>query len=507
MQLIDLLKRTDLRLRLLVDGDLTRTIRWVHVSESRDPSRYLRGGEVVLSSGVWYTGPQSIEMFIGGLARVGIAALGFGINADVPEVPEQLVQAARTLGVVLFEVPDDLPFIAVSEAFVEAWMSAHERPLRDSANRNSELVQILQRGEGLGALLQVLVRSSRGSAAVIARDGVLAQAGPHSVPDEVLQWAGSDQEGAIPTTGFVAYRIPAGPAAAMLVVEQSEEPQTLDQRAKTSQVLAFLAIEVQRLRSMREAARRYAAELFDLIDAGSEQYMAAAARLRSLGFVQQQPLVALCVEMRDADPEGSMLAVEGWLAARRQPSVAAVKTNQILALLAVPADSDLVRIAASLHSALGGALVVGIGMTATDWHRVRDSVIEARHACRFAARRRQVGYAAHDALASHAVLLAMQPDQALSHFEDALLRSVANHDAQHHTDLVNTLETFLSSSGQYQASADLLHVHVNTLRQRLARIAELTGRDLSRMDDRVDFWLALQARDLRAENARAQPNG
>jgi DNA-binding PucR family transcriptional regulator len=146
-------------------------------------------------------------------------------------------------------------------------------------------------------------------------------------------------------------------------------------------------------------------------------------------------------------------------------------------------------------------------MAASDWHHLRDSVVEARHACRFALRRRDVGFAAHESLASHAVLLAMQPDPALSHFEEALLRTLSQYDATNHSDLVATLENFLSSGGHYQETADHLHVHVNTLRQRLARISALTGRDLTRMDDRVDFWLALQARDLRAENARSTPNG
>ena len=504
MQLLELLERPDLRLRLLVDGDRSRTIRWVHVSESRDPARYLRGGEVVLSSGVWYSGPASVDLFVEGLARAGIAALGFGVNDDVPTVPEHLMRRARELGVVLFEVPHDVPFIAVSEAFVEAWMAAHERPLRESANRNFELVQILQRGEGLTSLLKVLVRSTGVSAAVIASNGVLAHTGPRPIPEAVVRWVATAREGVIAETGFFAFRIPGGPASAMLVVEQPEQPQTLDQRARTGQVLAFLAIEVQRLQSMREAGRRFAAELFDLIDAGDAQYPATLARLRSLGFVMHQQLAALCVELGDNQGERCITAVESWFGAEQLQGVVAVKANQVLVLVAAPATGDLTSIAASLHATLGGTMFVGIGMLARDWHHVRDSVIGARHACRFAIRRRDPGYAAHDTLASHAVLLAMQPDDALSHFEDALLRVVVAHDERHHSNLMETLETFLSSGAQFQASADQLHIHVNTLRQRLARVAELTGRDLSRMDDRVDFWLALQSRDLRMDTTRTQ---
>ena len=39
-----------------------------------------------------------------------------------------------------------------------------------------------------------------------------------------------------------------------------------------------------------------------------------------------------------------------------------------------------------------------------------------------------------------------------------------------------------------------MYVHVNTVRYRIRRIEELTGRDLSRLDDQADFFLALRIR-------------
>ena len=41
--------------------------------------------------------------------------------------------------------------------------------------------------------------------------------------------------------------------------------------------------------------------------------------------------------------------------------------------------------------------------------------------------------------------------------------------------------------------AEMLHLHVNTVRYRVERIEELTGRDLSRLEDRVDVFLALRS--------------
>ncbi|MEU9843095.1 helix-turn-helix domain-containing protein [Actinomadura sp. NPDC048032] len=59
-----------------------------------------------------------------------------------------------------------------------------------------------------------------------------------------------------------------------------------------------------------------------------------------------------------------------------------------------------------------------------------------------------------------------------------------------------TLRAFLDHDGHWQATAAALRVHVNTLRNRLAKIAELTGRDTARTADRVDLFLALRAADM-----------
>jgi DNA-binding PucR family transcriptional regulator len=51
---------------------------------------------------------------------------------------------------------------------------------------------------------------------------------------------------------------------------------------------------------------------------------------------------------------------------------------------------------------------------------------------------------------------------------------------------------FLDRSGSWNRCAAELHVHVNTLRYRIRRIEELTGRDLGTLENRVDFFLALR---------------
>ena len=102
----------------------------------------------------------------------------------------------------------------------------------------------------------------------------------------------------------------------------------------------------------------------------------------------------------------------------------------------------------------------------------------------------------HDRAESHALLLALQDEQVLASFCDSLLGPIEQYDAQRGTELLATLEAFLSSGGKWESTAQELHVHVNTLRHRIGRCEELTGRDLGSMDDWVDFYIALRTRSM-----------
>jgi hypothetical protein len=97
---------------------------------------------------------------------------------------------------------------------------------------------------------------------------------------------------------------------------------------------------------------------------------------------------------------------------------------------------------------------------------------------------------------TRASLLAAQAPQTLEAFTARLLDPIAAWDARRGTDLVGTLRAFLDADGRWDVTAARCEVHVNTVRNRLARIEELTGTDLALLGDRVDFVLALEARDL-----------
>jgi DNA-binding PucR family transcriptional regulator len=94
---------------------------------------------------------------------------------------------------------------------------------------------------------------------------------------------------------------------------------------------------------------------------------------------------------------------------------------------------------------------------------------------------------------SHELLLASVPEPVLRSFTDRLLGPLAEYDALHNAELLPTLRSFLACDGSWSACAARLYVHINTVRYRIGRVEALTGRDLSALADRVDFFLALCA--------------
>lgn len=123
--IVALLRRVDLGMTLLAgeatDG-LHSPIRWVTTSELVDPTPYLRGGELLLTTGMRLPASRSAVVdYIARLAAAGVVGVGIGIGTELahPSVPPRLVRAAEAAGFPLLVVDEPTPFIAIGEAVAQ----------------------------------------------------------------------------------------------------------------------------------------------------------------------------------------------------------------------------------------------------------------------------------------------------------------------------------------------------------------------------------------------------
>jgi DNA-binding PucR family transcriptional regulator len=98
-------------------------------------------------------------------------------------------------------------------------------------------------------------------------------------------------------------------------------------------------------------------------------------------------------------------------------------------------------------------------------------------------------------LGSVELLLATAPTEARQAFRASLLSPLIDYDAAHGTELARTLRVFLDCSGSWTKAAEAMFVHVNSLRYRMRRVEELTGRDLGSLADQAALLLALKLAD------------
>src|SRR6185437_1195354 len=151
----ELLRGLDVR---LVSGDeaIDAPVRWVHISELQDPTTWLSGGEVLLTTGMALKTPVQQREFVGRLADHQLAALGFGVGFEHDEVPPALAQAAAERDFPVFAVPYEVPFIAVTEAAFTQLVNEQYAVLRRALAAHERLERVVLSERGLDALAGTL---------------------------------------------------------------------------------------------------------------------------------------------------------------------------------------------------------------------------------------------------------------------------------------------------------------------------------------------------------------
>jgi PucR family transcriptional regulator, purine catabolism regulatory protein len=367
-------------------------VRWVHSSELTDLTPWLKGGELLLTMGIQLDGPKAQRELIDRLADREIVGLGFGTGFSHRKLPAALVTAARKREFPLFEVPYELPFIAITE-----------RAFTQLVNERYEMLQRNMVGD-------VLAEALTGH---LYPEELQARLRPFGIGEQVAVLAFST----------------ADPTAAAALLERVLEREGVHN---------LVAIRAGLLCAVIDAD--------DLSSAGKRD--GAGDRKGDGGN-------------RDDDPIALAGKLRGELAERFGTVAAAAS-----------------RVAPT--------------------HSLRLSFHEAR--CALEAVRLQNGTAPEVAsyrdLGAFQLLLSLQDDDALISYCRGVLGPVEQGEGEYGDELLRSLDVFIEHNGHWEKAASALYCHRHTLRYRIRRVEQLTGRDFSQARDRIEFWLALRGREL-----------
>jgi purine catabolism regulator len=540
----------DLDVRLLAGEAATDVpVRWVHISELPDPTPWLSGGEVLLTTGMSLNTAEHQREFLARLADHQLAGLGFGVGFGHRAVPPALVAAAQEREFPVFEVPYEVPFIAVTESAFTQLVNEQYAVLRRALAAHERLERVVLSERGLEALAGTLA-TLIGAAVLVfdARGEPLVQRAFRRALDEEAVGAlrhelyGRRREGRafLPSHADLADRSLALPVSAdgvngatgalragaagperipeaWLVAIKDSGPLSDFDRLTLHQAVTIVALELLRGRVAGDTERRLAGDVLAGLVGGELAGVELARRLEPFGLAER---VAAIVVARPDHGRGSAAPVEDALsvALREEaaPGLVASAGPLSCALVAGGDEEELFalarRLAGRLRAGLGDGLALGVGRPVAGVH-ARRTFHEARCAVEALALgvgtatgepRRNGSSAGHGDprvatykdLGSFQLLLSLQEDEALRLFCDSILGPIEASEGHYGGELMRSLEAFIEENGQWERAARRLYCHRHTLRYRIRRVEELTGRDLASARDRIEFWLALRGREL-----------
>lgn len=474
-----------MRLRVIVDAPLDVPVQRVHVSDLGDPTPYLLGGELVLTNGLWResTGARA---WVKSVASGGAVGVGYGVGTGGLTVPDELVTACRENDLALFEISPDMPFGLIGEWVAER-SKAPNSTLRLQLVRTRRMWQELSRGSGYAAVVDLLERETRLPVWLVGPSGEsltdtpaperrLARAAVRAARQGELPCSLSPQLSAFAVTG----------ATSLIVVLVGAPLSDIDADAQLliEQASTYLVLEDARRQEVQNLHSKAAAELIASLIDGELGVRGAAERLRVLGFDPSQPIQVVATSNSPIDVR---YATEGCGA----PAVSAALGEVTYVLVQDHSDQvvdDLVELIADG----GQEPVAGVARALTGAGDLRRALVDALSANQMA-RSAPIGARVIRELSvsGYRHLLSFIDANVLRAFSDDVIGEVERWDTEHATQLLDTLDAFFSHDARWRETAEALHIHQNTLHYRLDKVAQLTGRPFTSIDNRADYLLAL----------------
>jgi purine catabolism regulator len=513
--------------RVLAGADrLDAPVRWVHVIELAQAAHLLRGGELVLSTGIALPDDTAgLQRYVAELAAVGVSALAVELGSRYSRtLPSALVSAAAEHRLPLIVLERETQFIEITEAVHARIIDAQLSELRSAERLHQVFTDLAVSGASADEV--VAQTASLAGCPVILESlahHVLACApGTQDAAALLAGFAGRSR--AVQTTKRTGYDDASGWLVTVvgargedwgrLIMMRGGPPAPADvaliERAATT--LALGRLLEHRQESLERQAHRTILSAF--LGHGFADQAEAEARARALGVpVTGRSLVAVVVRLAGAAPTRDRrngLAAQARAAetadalaevCRRQRVPALVGTladDRVAALLALPARSDaeaaLARLAEQLRPRLSAEDIIGAGSAVDSVGGVQRSFLEADHVAEAAAGSGAAlpFYRLPD-LRLRGLLHLLRDDPRLHAFAERELGPLLVHDDAAGTQLLSALTAYLSAGGNKAEAAKQAHLARPTMYERLHQIEDVLGIDLEPAESRLSLHVALLA--------------
>ncbi|MET8745970.1 PucR family transcriptional regulator [Streptomyces sp. NPDC004728] len=472
---------------------LGRQIGGVTVTDLEDPTRFVRPGEVVLSGLVWWTpegGRDKADRFVAGLRHADAAVLLAGEETH-GAVPDDLIEACARYGIPLAAVPAHVMFRAVTDTvYLQQWGElSHHHALPQIAR--TRLSRLVAQDAGPDAILAaafahldravvayVLTPAGRTVAATEGGGTLSAAEAAGLLADGTGATVPVDADAASTYERWYLYLPDPGAAPPRMLHE----------------VAAILGRCQETWSRRRAADHRAAGELGALLAAPGTEPTSLAAALRGCGLPADGPYRVITADTgtRRVGPAEGALAEAVAHAGAGPSAVGRLPDGTAFAVVHGAVDvSEVWPLIAACEPSV--PLHGGNGRPAAEPRELAGALAEARYALTSARNTAPDASILSDitSLSSLDALLTGVPSEVRTVYSRTVLGPLTDAVSPSAAPLLETLRTFLACDGSWARTAETLHLHVNTVHYRIQRVEHFTGRDLSRLADRLDLWAAL----------------
>ncbi|QES50816.1 transcriptional regulator [Streptomyces venezuelae] len=502
---------------------LGRTVRWVHAGEVPNIASLLKGGELLLTTGLGLgTRPAEQRAFVRRLADRGIAALVVELGPRFTRLPATIVETARAAGLPLVQLHREVAFVTVTEEVHTEIVNGHYALLQRAEEVHRRCTQALLGGGGIPQVLGILADFTGNPVFLETPDGQLlyaaGSASGAAAADPLQVWEGLRGREAEPSGNSVLIDVPGGgpgtaAVRARLVLVGVSGPLLPVHRMAADRTAGVLAVVLMQARQEEELAARGRGDFLTDLAEGRISAEDAPAQARVLGFKPGSgPLLPVVMRLSsDLGPAGNWAvlarAVLEELASVGVPVLLGVRPveGRVPLLVGLRTEGERTAVADRVAAALRAgveragldragsppAVVVGV---AGGWAAASSGL---RHAAETATAAQGLPARPwYDArrLDIDLLLWRLREHPDLAAFVDRAIGPLRLHDTASRPPLLPTLETYLAHAGRKAETARELHLNRQTLYNRLARISELLGTDLDDPETVLSLSLALRAR-------------
>lgn len=490
-----LVGQTDLR--LAVRGDprgLDQEVGWVAVSELPDPTPWIQGAELLLTSGMWLRDAAdragTADRWAERLAGSGARAVAFGLQPWFTEVPPEVVEAVTRHRLTLLEVPPGTPFVAIDRRVADLHAAEARRREADVV-RSQQRVAAAARS-GTAAVVRTLARELDG--------WVLTLDAGHRVEDRAGDLDGVDLQRVAELAARAARE-----GRRSLLDGAAEAPVYLVPVGEADSRRGTLCVDGRSVTA--HAARRAglvgtAAALLSVVGptpAGPASEVVVDLLMEGDGEAARRICAAAGLRLPDRVVAVSLGSAHAQQVASRAVALGLWRTPARRTggpvLVGDPSVVDA-RLADLLEQTGGRA-----GVSAEHPpEQVSRAVQEAATALRLAGKGRRLAHYRNVSSPALGGLLAADPTQ---RFAEELLVPLAGHPERDR--LLEAATAWVQAHGRWDPAAAALGIHRVTLRGRMGRLADVLGLDLDSAYDRLALALALEALPVSGQASEEPP--